>query len=734
MGIAQSVQSQRLEYLCDNLLSAVAAVVGGVLIVTWALYGVVSDSLLFGWAFFALLMSMIRLWSHFHIKHLLLDPQNYPAIERLMIVTATMSGLIWGVGSILFCLSTDMFYWVFLAFVLSGYASGSVFTTSVSMPACAGYFFPTLLPITVWFFFQDDPRAPMMGLLLIIFIAAAWNVARNSSRMLLHGYALIAERAELSDSLEERNKQLNREVSEHKKTSTELRKSEHSYRQLIEHAPVGILVVRQGEALFSNHYWHELMQHSTAPSYPVTPLEELACISDRQRLAELLMDDKVDQLAVPIAWHRPSCTALHTEVSALPIRFNEEGATLLLINEIESRIKAEEAAHLKHQNEAFAQRLEALQTMAGGIAHDFNNLLSAILGNASLAMNHLGEENRNLNRFLLQIELAGDRAAILCRQMLAYSGHGAFVVEPVNIGHFFHDHLSAFVRMIEKNIEIKSEFADSLVHVDVDPRQLQQLLENLLCNAAEAYQGQTGVISITTAVHQVQANEVVRKNSTGTLSSGQYVSLQIQDKGCGMSDDTLRNIFDPFFTTKFAGRGLGMSAVFGIVRELKGDLHIDSGEGEGTKVSILLPASTATPVNAEPRAVEIIQDESAKGQKVALLVDDEAMIREVGSSMLESFGFKVLVACDGLEALKIYGQRRHEIDVVILDMTMPRMGGKACFIELHAINPKVHVIISSGYSMEDIAIQLGDCKPSGMLQKPYTPAMMQEAVHAIMQS
>ncbi|MDQ6999009.1 MAG: response regulator [Mariprofundus sp.] len=730
MGLEQSIQRQKMEYLSDNLLSAVAAVVIGVLIVTWVFLGIVADTLLYGWLTLALLISAVRLWSYFHIKARLSDPQHYPAIERLMIITATMTGLLWGVGSILFCISTEMFYWVFLAFVLSGYASGSVFTTSVSLPACAGYFFPTILPITGWFFLQDDPRAPMMGILLLVFTAAAWNVARNSRRMLLQGYSLIAEKAELSDSLEERNQQLSREVSEHRQTSAALMKSEQSYRQLIEHAPVGILVVKQGKLMFSNHYWHTLMQSSADPSDNDKQIEQLACSSDRHHLSELFKADKQNGTAVPIVWSTPVCTRLHTEVSALPIRFNEEESTLLLITEIESRIKAEQAELHKQQSEAFAQRLEALQTMAGGIAHDFNNVLAAIMGNASLAMSRYAVKQSGLGHFLSNIEVSGERAALLCRQMLAYSGHGAFVVEPLNLSQWIQAHLHKLGEMTEKHVEIRYTLADPLPCMDADPRQIQQLVENLLSNAVEAYQGQSGTIRITTATQQIEADEKC-KSGLNSLSPGQYVSLCIQDKGCGMSANTLKNVFDPFFTTKFAGRGLGMSAVFGIVGGLNGDLRINSHEGHGTDIQILIPASSEHAITFKHADASVKQDKTLQDGDLVLLVDDDKMLREAGSMILESIGFQAITACDGLEALEIYERQMHEVKLVILDMTMPRMGGKACLHELRAMNPHLRVIISSGYSMEDMAVQLGDCKPSGMLQKPYTPDMMQQTIFAI---
>ncbi|MDQ6978088.1 MAG: histidine kinase dimerization/phospho-acceptor domain-containing protein, partial [Ghiorsea sp.] len=372
-------------------------------------------------------------------------------------------------------MSTDMFYWVFLVLVLSGYGTGALFTTLASLPACAGYYFFALSPITVWLFFQDDSRAPLMGLLLLTFMAAMWSVSQTSRRILFHGYALNVEKSELLNVVEKQNKQLQSEISEHQKTAADLAKSEQSYRQLIEYAPLGILVFKQGKMLFSNQYWHTLMQIPSTASEVCMDIESFACESDRHALSELLEAHSRRELPVPITWMVPNAGQLHTEVSSLEIRFNEENVTLLLIHEIESRKQAEEAERQKQENKASSLRLESLQTMAGGIAHDFNNLLFAMMGNASLAKSKYGVENNKLAYFLTQIEVAGDRAAKLCEQMLAYSGHGAFVVERLNLSQLIQEKVDKLDDMIEKNIEIQHQCADSIPCIDGDPRQLRQL-------------------------------------------------------------------------------------------------------------------------------------------------------------------------------------------------------------------------------------------------------------------
>lgn len=703
----QSLQRQRLGYLCDNLISAVAAVLLGVVIVSWVLHDIIDAAILYPWMATAGLIIAFRLCSYFWIKQRLNQPENYAVIERLLIASAAATGLLWGIGSILFAMHTDMFYWVFLAFVLSGYASGSVFTTSASLPACAAYFFPTILPITVWFFLQDDPRAPLMGVLLIVFIAAAWNVARNANRMLLDKHTLFAEKAALSDSL---------------------KKSNARQQQLLDHAPIGLLVIRDGQIMYSNPYWQQRVQGGRVDE--VRNIEQLIFPDDRLALDSLLGESS-SEITLPVSWLRQDKTALHTEVSSLDIEFDEQPSKLLLVEDIESRLKAEAAEHLKFESKAYAQRLSALQTMAGGIAHDFNNLLAAIICNASLITKKHGAQNPELTHLIGRIENASNQATRLSHQMLAYSGHGAFALKPLDLSALISDIHAQLEALTDEHTRIHLNLDSQLPTVDADPEQIHQLLENLIINASESYHGAAGVVTISSAMFRMEQSQerVESSSNSATLEPGTYVSLHIKDSGCGMDQDTLLNIFDPFFSTKFTGRGLGMSAVFGIVRGLHGDVRIDSTPGKGTDVHILLPASrTIMPPETTSDAIIAKQQDH---KKTVLFVDDEDVLREAASDMLEIMGYHVLTACDGLEALDIYTQQGSHIDIVILDLTMPKMDGTSCMQALHRINPAVCVILSSGYSMDMISAQLGDCIPAAMLQKPYSADILETTVQGL---
>jgi len=248
---------------------------------------------------------------------------------------------------------------------------------------------------------------------------------------------------------------------------------------------------------------------------------------------------------------------------------------------------------------------------------------------------------------------------------------------------------------------------------------------NLITNANEAIGNQSGVISFSTGVMHADSAYLEHTVSGEILAEGRYVYVEVSDTGCGMDKATEQKMFDPFFTTKFTGRGLGMSAVLGIVRGHHGALQVYSEPGKGTTFKMLLPVSE--------QALEVDQDltphDEWAGDGVILVVDDEETIREVASMMLEDAGFSVLTADNGLDALEVYRIHQHDIVAVLMDMTMPKMDGKACFRELRHMSPDVKVILSSGYNEQEATSQFAGKGLAGFIQKPYSPESLSEIVH-----
>jgi len=375
------------------------------------------------------------------------------------------------------------------------------------------------------------------------------------------------------------------------------------------------------------------------------------------------------------------------------------------------------------------QRLESLGVLAGGIAHDFNNILTAIMGNAALAERSL-DMTSPAKRNLATIEKSAQRAADLCRQMLAYSGKGKFVVQQVDLSTLVDEMVHLIEVSIEKNVVIKYHMADYLPAVEADIAQLQQIILNLITNANEAIGKRSGVISFTTGVMHADAQYLHESFCDDGVPEGRFAYFEVSDTGCGMDAETIEKMFDPFFTTKFTGRGLGMSAVLGIIRGHRGAIRVYSELGKGTTFKVLLPVVEHELLD-EP-GVAVASSEGAQAGGTILVVDDEDTIREVAAMMLEEMGFSTLAASNGMEGVEVYQQHQSEIVAVLLDMTMPKMDGKACFRELRRINKDVKVILSSGYSEENVTARFQGKGLSGFVQKPYSPEHLKKTLMKVL--
>jgi CheY-like chemotaxis protein len=264
--------------------------------------------------------------------------------------------------------------------------------------------------------------------------------------------------------------------------------------------------------------------------------------------------------------------------------------------------------------------------------------------------------------------------------------------------------------------------------IEADESQLQQVILNLITNANEAIEDKSGVISLTTGMMYASSEYLLSAYTNTALPEGRYIYLEVSDTGCGMDAKTLGRIFDPFFTTKFTGRGLGMSAVVGIINSHRGALKVYSEINRGTTFKILLPAS-GREAFLTPEKLNIT--DNWQGHGAVLIVDDEDTIREVAAIMLEDMGFETLSAPDGQEAVAIYRQHQSEISCVLLDMTMPKMDGAKCFSQLRKINPGVQVILSSGYTELDATPDFIGKGLAGFIQKPYTPEALQEKMQEV---
>ncbi|MFH0880880.1 MAG: response regulator [Lentisphaerota bacterium] len=437
--------------------------------------------------------------------------------------------------------------------------------------------------------------------------------------------------------------------------------------------------------------------------------------------------------SVPL-WLRNKVVGVLSIYSDDPVFFNKE--EINLIEEVGTDISfalesfAREAQRKRAEEERLemerqllhAQKLESLGVLAGGIAHDFNNLLMAMGGNMDLALEQL--DPLSAARPPLEASMIAARSATsLVRQMLAFAGKGRYAFSELNLNALVLENNRILKAAISKNTNLNFQIGNEIPPILADVGQLQQVVMNLITNASEAMGEKPGTVTISTGVCTCDETCLERCCVGEKPSAGQFVYLEVSDAGCGMDAETRQRLFDPFFTTKATGRGLGMSAVLGIVRGHKGAIMVDSEVGRGTTFRVLFPA-------LEPRLASVGADGRQKDEpltpwttfdhsRTILVVDDEEMIRNLCKEMLERIGFRVLTAEDGEAATRIFREHAGEIVCVLLDLTMPRMDGVATFHELLKINPAIKVLISSGYDAQESGLKFTGQRPSGFIQKPF---------------
>jgi len=392
--------------------------------------------------------------------------------------------------------------------------------------------------------------------------------------------------------------------------------------------------------------------------------------------------------------------------------------------ELAERIRAEERKEKLETQLLHAQKMEAIGTMAGGIAHDFNNLLMGILGNVSLMLFDIESNQQNYDG-LKRIEQCVQRGTELTKQLLGFARGGKYEVKPTDLNEIVNNSSDMFSRT-RKEITIHGKYETQLWVVEVDRGQIEQVLVNLYVNAWHAMPG-GGDLYLQTE------NVILGENDLKPhyVEPGKYVKVSITDTGVGMDEATRQRIFEPFFTTKEMGRGtgLGLASVYGIIKNHGGMIQVYSEKGEGTTFNIYLPASEKKIVKEKKLPEKLLA-----GKETILLIDDEEVILDVGEQLLKKIGHKVITAESGEEAIETYRENKHEIDIVILDMILPGMGGAETYERLKEINSNVKVLLSSGYSIDGQAAEILERGCNGFIQKPFTLKKLSQKIRSILDS
>jgi PAS domain S-box-containing protein len=387
--------------------------------------------------------------------------------------------------------------------------------------------------------------------------------------------------------------------------------------------------------------------------------------------------------------------------------------------DVEDQRRTEQLLHQR-------QKLDSIGILAGGVAHDFNNLLVGIVGGVSYALDMLSP-NHELQPILNGALRSGERAAELTRQLLAYAGKGNVLAVDVDLKDALHTTWDLLQASIPRSVDLKVAIGQDLPPVRTDPSQLQQVIMNLILNAAEAIpDGRQGIVIVRAEVQQVHA---LRSTWSGELLPGRYVVLDVRDNGAGIRPELLHRIFDPFFTTKFTGRGLGLAAVHGIVRSNHGLIEVESTLGRGTTFQVFLPAGSAV----EKQRAGVSLDAAAPMPAAHILVvDDEAVVRNVAQTTLGRLGHIVHTALSGEEALEQIRAAPEFFSLVILDFNMPGLNGQQTFDAIRSIRSDLPVVICSGYSEIEIRARFENSSVAGFLQKPFRSETLRSAVSGLL--
>lgn len=526
------------------------------------------------------------------------------------------------------------------------------------------------------------------------------------------------------------------DITTAKATETALRASEARFRSLAESAPDCIYVVDVAarDLIYSNR--------ATFLGYPMAVLRQ-----PNQLFATVHPDD---QAALFLHWSTLT-TANDSAVHVIEYRMQRadgawewlenRGAVLeqddagrpaqlmVSISVITPRKQAEVERQALDRALLETQKLESLGVLAGGIAHDFNNLLVAMLGNAELALLDLSHDHSAYGS-VTQIQVACRRAAELTGQLLAYSGRGRFVVGLLDLSALVQEITVLLRASISRAIAVDYALGSNLPLVEGDATQLRQVVMNLVINAAEAIGDRHGLVRIRVLPRGVNAEDLAANLAGTDAVPGPYIALEVTDTGSGMDTATLGKLFEPFFTTKFAGRGLGMAAVQGIVRAHHGVIHITSVVDAGTTITILLPVATQQPLPPLqlPRVMPVT---AAMPQQLVLVIDDEPEVRQVTVRMLERIGYQVVAAGGGNEGLALL-EATPAIAAVLLDLTMPGLSGEATFQRLRQLRPELPIVIVSGYSEHEVRGRLALMGTVDVVQKPFTPATLREVLMRVL--
>jgi PAS domain S-box-containing protein len=506
-----------------------------------------------------------------------------------------------------------------------------------------------------------------------------------------------------------------------------LRESSEKYRTILESTEEGYFETDQkGNLTFSNGAFCKILGYPRNQLMGMN-LRDYTTPDTAEKISHIM--ELIEQTGRPkdvtdydVIRKDGSKAALELSISLLTDKDRKPAGFRGMLRDITRRKETEYKNRLLEIQLQQAQKMESIGTLAGGIAHDFNNILMGIQGNATLMLLKIESEHPNYEK-IKNVEKFVQNGTELTNQLLGFARRGKYLVKTTDLNEVIEKSSALFARAKEE-IQVHTIFHKEIWAVEVDRGQIEQALLNLYVNAWQAMPA-GGVIYLKTRNVRLDSSYV----KPFKVEPGKYVEISVSDTGVGIDRKTRERIFEPFFTTKEMGRGtgLGLASVYGIIKSHNGYIDVHSEKEKGTTFTIFLPASEKEAVREKTPPTAML-----KGTGTILLIDDEKMILDVGRELLEELGYTVLSALSGREALDIFQKNSNKIDLVIMDMIMPGMGGGETFDRLKAINPNIKVLLSSGYSVNGQASKILHRGCDGFIQKPFNLNKLAEKIGKIM--
>ena len=521
---------------------------------------------------------------------------------------------------------------------------------------------------------------------------------------------------------------INSDITESKLAEQKLLESEERFKKMFSHHSAVMLLIEpeSGKIIDANlaaerfyGYSHEELlstdiNHINTLTPELIALERQAAINENRNHF--------------IFQHRLSDGEIRTvEVYSTPITVNNSTLLFSIVQDITARKRAEAEKQELEQQFQHTQKLESLGVLSGGIAHDFNNILAIIIGYCGL----IKMDYETAERYIPSIETAAERAAGLCRQMLAYAGKAQLAKSKVNMVSKVDEIVNMLKSTLPRNAVIRTDLSAEIPIIEGDASQLTQVAMNLIINASEAIGTEQGEVDVSLDRITILSGKSYEDYHGKPIPPGEYVCLEVTDNGCGMDEKTKWRIFEPFYTTKFPGRGLGMSAVLGIIKSHNGALQLFSQLGHGTTFKVYLPVPKKD--STEDGDHQHVTSQPWQGSGTILLVEDEDQVRLIAKALLIKIGFTVLEAVNGKEALELYQKNATDITLVMTDMGMPIMDGYELFSELKKLNPALPIIVSSGYGDAEVGSRLGSDNIAGLISKPYNPDQLRDVLKKVVE-